>query len=180
MLGWSLDPSLDDGLVELGADLSGMLSSPLAVLSHTSTDWRVRAGWRSRQALHKNAANEEVRPQRVFYGLYLGLAGVAHRTVLGDELVAMFGEDRLAALPAEMARRRNGRWVLTPTADPLEWTHDRWCPGEAAVIEALGPEHFFDPATGRLPAVAPELPRVAPYRCRIREPGTDVWVEHNA
>lgn len=88
------------------------------------------------------------------------------------------GENRSTA--PELAHRRSGRWVLTPTDDPLEWTHDRWCPGEAAIIEALGTEHFFDPSTGTLPSVVTDLPEVAPYRCRTRDAGTDVWVEHNA
>ena len=157
---WTLEPALDDGLVGLLVDLSRLLSSPLAVLSHTGARLE-RAGWRSREGAHM-VAHRQVHG-RGAYGLHLGLAGVAHRTVLGDELVAMFGEDRLAALPPELVHRRQGRWVLTPTDDPLAWTHDRWCPGEAAIVEALGPEHFFDPATGTLPKVVPELPPHAPY-----------------
>lgn len=44
------------------------------------------------------------------------LAGVAHRMILGDELEAMFGEERLAALPAQLAHRHQGRRsVLSPT-----------------------------------------------------------------
>ncbi len=108
--------------------------------------------------------------------MFRGPAGVAHRTVLGDEL----GENRLASLPAELAcRHESGRWVLTPTEDPLEWTCDQWCSGEAAIIEALGPEHFYNPETKALPTVAPELPRVAPYPCRTRIPKTREWVDHN-
>lgn len=53
-------------------------------------------------------------------------------------------------------------------------------PGEAAIIEALGTEHFFDPSTGALLSVVPELPDVAPYRCRTRGPATGTWIEHNA
>lgn len=179
VLDWTFDPALGDGLVELVVDLSVLLSSPLAVLSHKDAAGG-RGGWQSRVGPHRAAVRAATRTGSVFYGLYLGLAGVAHRMVLGDELVAMFGEDRLAALPPELAHRRNGRWVLTPTDDPMEWTYDRWCPGESAIIEALGREHFFDPSTGALPTVVPDLPEVAPYRCRTRDPATGTWTEHNA
>ena len=175
---WKLEPALADGFVDLLADLSVRLSSPLAVLSHD--DVAGRPGWRGRQNSHKYALREALHSRAVRYGLFRGLAGVAHRTVLGDELVAMFGEERVASLPAELAfRHTSGRWVLTPTEDPLDWTCDEWCPGEAAIIQALGPEHFYNPATKALPSVVPELPKVAPYPCRTRDPETNEWLEHN-
>ncbi len=174
---WKLDPALTEGFVDLLSDLSVLLSSPLAVLSHQ--DVPGRPGWKGRESSHMSALEEALQPG-VQYGLFRGLAGVAHRTILGDELVAMFGEDRLASLPGELAfRHESGRWVLTPTEDPLEWTCEEWCPGEADIIEALGPEHFYNPATKALPSVVPKLPKVAPYRCRTRVPNTRDWVEHN-
>jgi len=169
-LSWQLDPVLTDGFVDLLADLSVLLSSPLAVLSHQ--DLPGRPGWKGRESAHLSALEEALGPG-VQYGLHRGLAGVAHRMVLGDELVAMFGEDRLRSLPGDLASRHgSGRWVLTPTLDPLEWTCDHWWQGEAAIIGALGPEHFFDPVTRALPSVVPEIPGVAPYPCHTRVPRT--------
>ncbi len=177
---WELDPSLTDGFVELLADLSVLLSAPLAVVSHQG-DVIDPAGWESRVYRHIEAVHAAPPTGDVRYGLYRGLAGVAHRMVLGEELVAMFGEDRLGSLPGSIAQRhRTGRWVLSTTEDLLAWTDDRWCPEEAAVIEALGPEHFFDPQTGRLPTVAPEVPEVAPYRCTVVDPETREPVELHA
>jgi hypothetical protein len=176
---WTFNPELADAFAELSVDLSEVLSAPLAVVSHQGPG-RERAGWRSREGMHMLAVREAAGPKIAQYGLFRGLAGVAHRTVLGDELVAMFGEDRLASLPSELVyRHESGRWVLTPTEDPLEWTYERWCSGEAAIIEAFGPEHFFDPTSGALPSVVPKLPKVAPYPCRTRDLRTDEWVEHN-
>lgn len=178
-LRWQFDPALAEGFVDLLVDLSELTSSPLAVLSHEGPG-RERAGWQSRVSLHRQAVRDALRPGPAQYGLCRGLAGVAHRMVLGDELVAMFGEDRLASLPGELASRHDaGRWVLTPTEDPLEWTYESWCPGEAAIIEALGKEHFYEPATNALPSVVPELPEVAPYPCCTKDLETDEWVEHN-
>jgi hypothetical protein len=178
-LRWALDPALIDGLVELLVDLSELLSSPLAVLSHEAPGLD-RAGWRSREGSHMQALREAAGPNFPQYGLSQGLAGVAHRMVLGDELMAMLGEDRLASLPPELAQHHpGGRWVLTPTDDPLEWTYEKWCEGEAAIIQALGPEHFFDPVSKALPTVVPELPKVAPYPCRTWDPKAKEWVEHN-
>lgn len=177
---WELDPSLADGFVDLLADLSVLLCAPLAVLSHQGgvVD---PVGWESRVLRHIEAVQAAPPSGDVRYGLYRGLAGVAHRMVLGEELVAMFGEDRLRSLPASMAaQHRSGRWVLSSTEDPLAWTVDRWCPEEAAVIEALGPEHFFDPQTGRLPTVTPSVPEVAPYRCTVVDPTTREPVELHA
>lgn len=177
---WEFDPALIDGFVDLLVDLSVQLSSPLAVLSHRNANFRQRAGWDSRVGSHLMVVRKALRPGRSHYGLFRGLAGVAHRMILGDELVAMFGEDRLGALPAELAQRHpGGRWVLTPTSDLLEWTYERWCPGEEAIIEALGPEHFYNPLTEALPSVVPELPQVAPYPCRTRVARSKEWVEHN-
>lgn len=131
------------------------------MLSHQGS-WRQRAGWRSRVGGHQPAVRKADRPGPGQYSLSRGLAGLAHHTVLGPELVAMLGEERLARLPAPRAERRgDGRWLLSTTDDPLGWTFERWCPEEAAVIEALGAEHFFDPETGQLPT----LPPLAPYRC---------------
>lgn len=178
-VGWSLDPSLSDDLTGLLVDLADLLCSPLAVLSHQGS-WRQRTGWRSRVGSHQLAVREADRPGPGQYSLSRGLAGLAHRTVLGPELVAMLGEERLARLPASQAERRgDGRWLLSTTDDPLDWTFERWCPEEAAVIEALGPEHFFDPETGRLPTVMPTLPPLAPYRCSYLEPDTNERVEHD-
>lgn len=179
ILRWTFDPALTDGFVELLVDISELMSSPLAVLSHEGAG-RERPGWVTREHMHLLAVRQAFQPGPVQYGLFRGLAGVAHRMVLGDELVAMFGEDRLASLPGELAlRHQSGRWVLTPTQEPLEWTCATWCPGEAAIIDALGPEHFFDPVSGALPSVVPELPQVAPYPCRTWDPKTKEWVEHN-
>lgn len=178
-LRWQFDPALGEAFVALLADLSELMSSPLAVLSH-EVPRHERAGWQSRVSMHRMAVREALRPGPAQYGLCRGLAGIAHRTVLGDELVAMFGEDRLGSLPGELAHRReSGRWVLTPTDDALDWTYAQWCRGEAAIVEALGKEHFYDPATGALPSVLPELPEVAPYPCRTRDLETDEWVVHN-
>lgn len=176
---WDLDPSLTEGFVDLLADLSVMLSAPLAVVSHRGGVID-QAGWTSRVNRHIDAIRADPQGDGR-YGLCRGLAGAAHRMVLGDELAAMFGEDRLGSLPASMARRhRSGRWVLSTTEDPLAWTHDRWCPEEAAVVEALGPEHFFDPLTGSLPTVTPTVPEVAPYRCTVEDPTTRAPVELHA
>lgn len=175
LLDWSYDEALSEGFVELLADLSVLASSPLTVLSHAAGG-RQRAGWRSREGTHQ-VALQAVDPN-FRYGLFQGLAGVAHRTILGDELTALFGEDRLAALPPGMAHRRAGRWVLTPTDDPLEWTYERWCEGEAAVIEMLGREHFFDPSTGALPTARASFAKVAPYPCRAKDPATEEWVDY--
>lgn len=178
-LRWQFDPALIEGFVDLLADLSELMSSPLAALSHQGPG-RERAGWQSRESLHRQAVRDALRPGPAQYGLCRGLAGIAHRMVLGDELVAMFGEERLASLPSELAHRReSGRWVLKTTDDPLAWSYENWCPGEAAAIEALGKEHFYDPATNALPSVVPELPEFAPYPCRTRDLETNEWVEHN-
>ncbi len=175
---WELDPSLTEGLVDLLADLSVLLCAPLAVLSHRGGVLDP-VGWSARVKAHTKAIRADPQGDGR-YGLYRGLSGVAHRMVLGEELVAMFGEDRLGSLPGSIAQRhRTGRWVLSTTEDLLAWTDDRWCPEEAAVIEALGPEHFFDPQTGRLPTVAPEVPEVAPYRCTVVDPTTREPVELN-
>ena len=101
-----LDGSLTDGLTALLVDLSEVSSSPLAVLTHAGRGLE-RAGWTSREGEHMLAVEASQGP--VFFGLRLGLPGVAHRTVLGDELVAMFGEDRLAALPPS--------WPIAEAAD---------------------------------------------------------------
>lgn len=178
-ISWTFDPGLTEGFVELLVDLSELLSSPLSVLSHEGGGPE-RRGWLTREHLHLMAVRETADPDKIVqYGLFRGLAGVAHRMVLGDDLVALLGQDRLAALPSELAHRRGDRWVLTPTAEPLEWTAEEWCPGEAAVIEGLGPEHFFDPVSKALPKVVPELPKVAPYPCRTWDPTAKEWVEHN-
>lgn len=178
-LRWQFDPELLDGFVDLLVDLVDLMSSPLAVLSHQGAG-RERAGWQSRVSMHRLAVREALRPGPAQYGLCRGLAGVAHRTILGNEVAAMFGEDRLASLPSEMAHRRGpGRWVLTPTDDALEWPYEQWCPDEAGIIETLGPVHFFDPISGALPSVVPDLPKVAPYACRTLDPKTDEWVDHN-
>lgn len=178
-INWAFDPALTDGFVELLVDLSELLSSPLALLSHDGGGPEGR-GWLTRSHMHLLVVQEAADTDKtVQYGLFRGLPGVAHRMVLGTELTAMFGEDRLAALPPELAHRQGGRWVLTPTEDPLEWAHEQWCPGEAALIEALGAEHFFDPGSKTLPKVVPELPKVAPYPCRTWDPKAKEWVEHN-
>lgn len=175
---WQFDLTLTDGLVDLLADVSNLVSSPLSVLSHQHEDFRVWMGWEARVGSHRQAEREASSQPR--QGLSAGLAGVAHRMILGDEVVAMLGEDRLASLPGEWAQRhKSGRWVLSPTVDPLEWTYERWCPGEAAIIEALGPRFFYDPVTKSLPTVVPDLPEVAPYPCRTRKPRTGECVEHN-
>lgn len=173
---WTIDGALADGFVDLLADISELVASPLAVISHR--DVPGRRAWTNRQWEHMN--DIRVAEPGAPYGLHRGLAGVPHRMVLGPELVAMFGEDRLASLPADLARRHpGGRWVLTPSTDLLAWTADARCPGEAAIVEALGPEHFYDPVTRALPTVFPDLPQVAPYPCQAKTPGIDEWVAYN-
>jgi hypothetical protein len=177
---WPLVPGVVDGFVDLLVDLVDLLCSPLAVLSH-EFDWRSPGGWRTRETRHHFAIKKNRTDNKaVRYGLFRGLAGIAHRMVLGDELVAMFGEQRLASLdPSQGHRCASGHWVLATTAEPLDWTDDRWCPQEAAAISLLGPEHFFEPERGTLPTVVPNLPGVAPYRCRTWDVTSKRWVWHD-
>jgi hypothetical protein len=180
-LGWPLAPGVVDGFVDLLVDLVDLLCSPLAVLSHEVDGGLSPGGWGSRETRHHLAIKKTRTDNKVVpYGLFRGLAGIAHRMVLGDELVAMFGEQRLASLdPSQGRRYASGHWVLATTAEPLDWTHDRWCPQEAAAIDVLGPEHFFDPEHDTLPKVVPTLPGIAPYRCRTWDVTSKRWVWHD-
>lgn len=70
-LTWALEPSLTDGFVELLVDLSDLLASPLAVLSHRAPG-RERAGWASRVGAHQGAVREDAKGGPWTYSLACG------------------------------------------------------------------------------------------------------------
>jgi hypothetical protein len=97
-----------------------------------------------------------------------GMSGIAWHTVLGPDLVRFFGEGALASLPSELARDLgDGLWLLTPCERFEDWTVNTWCEGEAAIIDALGVDCFFDPSTSRQPERKPSLPEFAPYPVKV-------------
>ena len=114
-------------------------------------------------------------------GLSRGLSGVPWRTAYGPALVDFFGVENLRSLPSELANEiADGFWLLSPCEQYEDWDPDHWCPGEEQIIETLGREKFFDPATGALPTVYASLPPVASIPVKTKQPGSDgVWEFHN-
>ena len=114
-------------------------------------------------------------------GLGRGLTGVPWRTVLGPAIVEFFGADKFKALPDELAREvTDDFWLLSPCERHEDWDPDSWCPGEAQIIDTLGRETFFNPATGTLPTVHAPLPPVASIPVKTKQPGSDgIWEFHN-
>ena len=114
-------------------------------------------------------------------GLGRGLSGVPWRTVLGPVLVDFFGVDVLRSLPSELAREvAEGFWLLTPCEQNDEWDAARWCSGEEQIIEALGRDRFFDPASGTLPTEYAPLPSIASIPVKAEQPTSrGEWEFHN-
>ncbi len=111
-------------------------------------------------------------------GSHMGLAGVAQRLVLGQLFVDLLGAGRLEALdPAQGSAVGDGLWMLssTPVDEFEQWNVDRYCDGEAAIIEALGPEYFYEPLTKRLPEKRPEVDELAPFAVKLYDPWEQVY-----
>lgn len=93
------------------------------------------------------------------------LCGLGHRMILSDEIVEFIGAEQIAALPADLAWRENGRQVIAGTADPIPLPTGRYDPQEKLIIDALGAtDAFFNPETGELPTRVPELTPARPIR----------------
>ncbi len=67
-LTWALEPSLTESFVALVVDLSDLLASPVAVLSHRAPG-RERAGWESRVGSHQADGQPVERPQLAGCGI---------------------------------------------------------------------------------------------------------------
>ncbi len=123
----------------------------------------VFVGERKRNMLGRNAAHREATKaehgQAAFpFWIRWGLPGLAWRSMLGRPFIEQIGEDRLHELGSDLAWPVGDHWVVAGCDDPAEWTVDPMCSQERSLIDQLGPEHFFDVETGRLPTVLPQLP----------------------
>lgn len=165
-------------LVEATANTMKVLESPEAVIDIGQDASRMRAD-RHRELYQDRYVGAE----RVF-GIFRGLSGIAWRQFFGPDLVRFFGAEKLAALPGDLAQRLDEEiWLLTPCENHADWNADTWCDGEAAIIEILGADCFFDPVSEILPTRYPALRQHAPYPIRIRQKhdaDSDLkWVELN-
>jgi len=96
------------------------------------------------------------------------LPGVAPLTWFGEPLVSWFGGDSVfEGLPDGWAVRTEfGQWRvvgLDRVENPEGFQWESWSKREAAVIEALGREFFFDPVSGWIPDEDPPVLELAPY-----------------
>ena len=93
--------------------------------------------------------------------------------LFGKPLIEMFGEERLRGLSDEVAWAEGDHWVVAGCARPEDWTFDPPCEQERQLVAQLGPQHFFDIETSRLPTVLPTLPETPDYPVMLRNPETD-------
>lgn len=141
------------------------LEAPFAYLDHLGFET-----FRDRQNHHRSIFQDQKGPgEDKRFGVFRGLSGIAWRSVIGPDLVRFFGQDALASLKPSLARKiDDGVWVLTPCSLPDEWSSKIYCEGEREIIEALGRDKFFDPDTGALPTLFPDIRQMSPLPVKLR------------
>ena len=161
------------GTVSEAAQLSAMietmkeLSAPIAYLDVRHTD-----ALRNRRNHHRTVfQGQKSKGEDKRFGIYRGLSGIGWRTLIGPDLVDHFGEDALSSLPASLAQKvARSIWLLTPSESPQDWLSNEWCAGEREIIQTLGVEKFFDPATGALPSAMPNIRPLSPHPVKLLAP----------
>ena len=132
--------------------------------------------FRSRYHLRDQAALASIGQSGVVAPRRLGLMGIAPVTWFGQPWIDAFGgDDVFMSLPANWTARTRHGWKVYGVADPLDpadFEPHRWSDRERALIEAFGPQHFFNVETGQLAAVAPELVGRRTYPIYIRDDST--------
>lgn len=126
-------------------------------------------GYRLRHERHMRTYQEgHTGIDRVF-GDFRGFSGIPWKTVLGPDYVHYFGVENLSKLPSNLASEiADGFWLLTPCENHKDWTPEVWCEGEAQIIETLGADSFFKPASETQATRSPTYPTHSPLPIKIQ------------
>jgi len=104
-------------------------------------------------------------------GPWRGLDRIPWRLIIGSDIVAMFGESALNALPSSQAiRHRDGLWSLQTSADPTDSLTPASRDVEREIKHRLGVHFFADTPNNRLAETVPSFdPSLVPDDRRLFE-----------
>lgn len=110
----------------------------------------------------------------------VGVLGVGYRSFVGQPFVDLYGVEALERLAGEgLAWQKGQYWVLAGSESVTSWTADVWCDQERHIIETLGTQFFYNPETGELPKVWPDLPAPVSRTVLLKDPETkEMFLQH--
>ena len=85
------------------------------------------------------------------------LPGLYWLNFLGQPYCDLIGQGRLTSVPAAIVVKRSNGVIIGLGDDPSLWNTSKYREAEAAILQHLGPQFFFDKDRPKRPTVAPSL-----------------------